>query len=57
MGIWQEKGVFLIHIRDYVTNNYGYHIPQKNGIALNKQAWDVIFKNMDHINQDIQTFF
>jgi hypothetical protein len=33
MGIWEEKKLFLIHIREY----YGYFEPAKKGISLTKQ--------------------
>jgi hypothetical protein len=47
MGLWAEKNLFLIHIRDFRQMGYGnFHIPEQKGIALTHQVWRVLFQNI-----------
>lgn len=56
IGVWKEKNLFLIHIREY-TRNYGIHLATDKGIALTYDVWHTILNNLDHIKQDIEEMY
>ena len=46
MGVWKEKNVFLIHIRDYYLDSDKNHLPAKKGIALTIETWKKLMENI-----------
>jgi hypothetical protein len=55
MGVWQDKGIFLIHIRDYFKqskDSKSKHIPTEKGIALTINVWRAFISNFEHIMED-----
>ena len=36
MGVWEEKKVFLVQIREYTKGKDGFHLATEKGIALTK---------------------
>jgi hypothetical protein len=54
IGLWAEKNVFLIHIRDYKIGPDGRkHISEKKGIALTLKIWQNFLRNIADINEDV----
>lgn len=56
MGMWVQKNLFLVHVRDYNFWN-GKHLPSQKGIALTIDTWRTLYQNIEHINQDVESFF
>ena len=56
MGIFERDQVFLIHIRGYHIDAEKHHKPETGGVALNLEAWRALYKNIDHINFDVDRF-
>ena len=57
MGIFEDqfkKQVLLIHIRGYLINPENRHIPLKDGVAMDLNAWRALYKNIHHINFDFE---
>ena len=53
MGVWKEKNVLLVNIRDY--KYYGSaHLPDVKGIALPVEAWRKLYQNIQDINDDVE---
>ena len=53
-GMWKEKDVFLIHIRDFHRGHLNKHIAEPKGIALTLQVWRALYENIQDINDDIE---
>ena len=34
VGVWPQRNLLLVHIREYYQNNYGQEKPGKTGITL-----------------------
>jgi hypothetical protein len=55
MGMWAEKNLFLVHIRDYRRSAYNpYHISEPKGIALTLDVWRKMYELVEFINQDVE---
>lgn len=49
IGVWREKAMVLIHIREYSDGRY----PTKKGIALTVPQWKRLFDNFRDIDEDV----
>jgi hypothetical protein len=54
IGLWREKNLFLIHIRDYNLGSNGFHYPDPKGIALTLDVWRTLYENVEDINEDVE---
>ena len=57
IGIWPEKQVLLVHIREYYCDYGGQQKPGKKGIALTMNQWKRLFKNMQDIDDDVKEVY
>jgi len=51
---WDQKQLFLVHIRDFKEGYNGFHIPDVKGIALTIDTWRNLYENIEHINEDVE---
>lgn len=58
MGVWSDKKMFLIHIREFYRGGPEgkFHVPTTKGIALTYDVWKRLYLNMERINRDVESF-
>eukprot|EP00347_Sterkiella_histriomuscorum_P002068 403369594 len=56
MGIWAQKGIFMIHFRGY-QKDQSKHFPEKEGLALTGEQWRKFCKFYEQINADVQCIY
>lgn len=54
LGLWKEKNLFLIHIREFYFDKNKNHLPAKKGIAFTIETWNKLVENIQQINTDVQ---
>ena len=53
VGVWKEKNVLLVNIRDYKYYG-GAHLHDVKGIALTLPTWRKLYSNIHDINDDVE---
>ena len=54
IGLWKEKNLFLVQVRDYRLGYNNMHLSEPKGIALTLEVWRTFFENIQDINDDVE---
>jgi hypothetical protein len=56
IGIWKEKNLFLVNIREFYNSNMGKHGSGQKGLALTRDQWRKFYENIQDMNDDVESF-
>ena len=52
IGVWPEKNIVLVHIREYYKQD-SQDLPGKKGIALDIDQWQKLVAHINDIDEDV----
>ena len=53
VGVWPQRNLLMVHVREYYLDRYGYEKPGQKGIALTVQQYKRLFDSIADIDDDV----
>ena len=53
IGVWPQRNILMVHIREYYKDGQGYDKPSQKGIALTVQQFRRLFESIQDIDEDV----
>lgn len=53
-GPYDEKGIFLIHFREFYADGEQKHAPGRKGITFTVETWKTIMQNILKIDEEVK---